>query len=406
MRAADGPRPTTLAERLLVVDPGGSWLCDARVGDLPGFLGPRDLVVMNDAFTWPASLDARAASGARIELRLAADLDRLTYRAIALLLRGEDDRRLRTEDRADPPSLAVGEVLSLDRGGGDVEVVETEPGEPRWLAIRFRCSTEEVASRILRAGRPIQYAHVTEPLALWDVQTPFAARPMAFEMPSAGRPLALPLLRDLRRRGVTIAFVSHAAGLSSTGRASLDARFPLPERFEVPRATAEAILQARARGGRVVAVGTSVVRSLESAALRAPPGSAIAEAQGITDLRIGAATRLRVVDGIFSGIHQPGESHHDLLQSFAPRRVLEGALAMAEREGYLHHEFGDSMLVLPQESRLVTTMRDSCRVRACPPMDRPTDPAFPAGHPNLSRGGQPRRPRSEEHPIPRSAPPS
>jgi S-adenosylmethionine:tRNA ribosyltransferase-isomerase len=371
VRAATGPRAATLAERLLVVDPSGSWLCDAKVGDLPAFLGPRDLVVLNDAFTWPASLDATTQAGERLELRLAADLDATTYRAIAL---GEGDRSLPTEDRADPPVLRRGEMLDLARDGGAVEVVEIEPGEPRWLALRFVGPADGVAARILRAGRPIQYAHVRGRLALWDVQTPFAARPMAFEMPSAGRPLALPLLRALRRKGVDIAFVSHAAGLSSTGRASLDARFPLPERFEVPHATAMAVQRARGRGGRVVAVGTTVVRALESAARRAVDGAAIVAARGVTDLRLGPQSRLHVVDAILSGIHEPGASHHDLLQTFAAKEVLDAALALAEREAYLLHEFGDSMLVLPEEPRFVTTKRDSCRVRPCPPMDRPKDP--------------------------------
>jgi S-adenosylmethionine:tRNA ribosyltransferase-isomerase len=177
------------------------------------------------------------------------------------------------------------------------------------------------------------------------VQTPYAGRPIAVEMPSAGRALRLPLLRALRGRGVRLARVTHAAGLSSTGDAAIDAALPLPERSEVPAETEEAVAQAKAEGGRVVAVGTSAVRALESAwdaaEGRLRPGARTAT------LRIGPGYAPCVVDGVLTGIHEPGESHLDLLEAFAQRPLLEAALAHARSAGYLGHEFGDSSLVLP-----------------------------------------------------------
>jgi S-adenosylmethionine:tRNA ribosyltransferase-isomerase len=152
------------------------------------------------------------------------------------------------------------------------------------------------------------------------------------------------LLAALRAAGVRTAAVTHAAGLSSTGEAALDAHLPLPERFEVPAETAASVRRARALGGRVVAVGTTVVRALESAA---DADGSVQAREGITDLVIRADYRPRVVDGILTGLHEPGSSHFGLLSAFAEASRLERAFQAADAEGYLAHEFGDAMLVLP-----------------------------------------------------------
>jgi S-adenosylmethionine:tRNA ribosyltransferase-isomerase len=165
-------------------------------------------------------------------------------------------------------------------------------------------------------------------------------------MPSAGRTLQAALLTRLRQRGIDVAWVTHAAGLSSTGDRVIDAALPLPERFDVPRVTIERIARTRAAGGRVVAVGTTVVRALEgSAALhrgRLEPG------EGITDLRIDGAFRPRVVDGLLTGMHELESSHRRLEHAFVSPEVLDRAMADADARGYLAHEFGDACLVLPR----------------------------------------------------------
>jgi S-adenosylmethionine:tRNA ribosyltransferase-isomerase len=199
-------------------------------------------------------------------------------------------------------------------------------------------------------GRPVQYAYVERPLGLWHVQSAFAARPWAVELPSAGRPLTVGLLTRLRIRGVSVVPLTHAAGLSSTGDAALDALLPLDERYDIPKATVlaiEAARSARARSPapRVIAVGTTVVRALEGCA--AAHGGALASGEGSTDLRLGPASRLRVVDGLLTGIHEKGTSHFDLMRSFVSEDLLDRALLCAKKEGYLQHEFGDSVLVLP-----------------------------------------------------------
>jgi S-adenosylmethionine:tRNA ribosyltransferase-isomerase len=152
------------------------------------------------------------------------------------------------------------------------------------------------------------------------------------------------VLLALRRKGVRWAPVTHAAGLSATGDPALDAALPLPERFEIPAATVAAVEETRRRGGRVVAVGTTVVRALEGAFAQA--GSLLA-GPGTTDLRIGTHHHPRVVDGVLSGLHAAQESHFALLGAFAGPRLLAAAGTHAENAGFFTHELGDAMLVLP-----------------------------------------------------------
>jgi S-adenosylmethionine:tRNA ribosyltransferase-isomerase len=195
-------------------------------------------------------------------------------------------------------------------------------------------------------GRPIQYAHAPQALALWDVWTAIAAAPVAFEPPSAGFVLDWQLMASLSHRGIAFAAITHAAGISSTGDPDLDRRLPLDEAYRIPAATVRAIGEARRRGGRIVAIGTTVVRALEQAADAAaraadpvPPG------RGVATQRIGAATPLRVVDAIVTGVHEPGTSHYELLRAFVGDEALRRAGSALAAHGYRGHEFGDSMLV-------------------------------------------------------------
>lgn len=341
--------------RLLVVDPASGSITEARTSRLAELLSAGDLLVVNDAATLPASLLGRDDLGRPVEARLAALADApagdgprdqgLSFFAV---LFGAGDWHQRTEDRPPPPVLPVGAGLRFGASGAlRAEIVAVSPLSPRLVRLRFRPSgggDDDVWARLYRQGRPVQYSYLAHELPLFAVQTVYAARPWAFEMPSAGRPLSWETLLALRRKGVGWASLTHAAGLSSTGDATLDAALPLPERFDIPAATVDAIGATHARGGRVIAVGTTVVRALEGAfqlagALRAGPGT--------TDLRIGAGFRLRVVDGLLSGTHAPGESHFDLMRAFASEQVLARAAARAEEAGFSTHELGDAMLILP-----------------------------------------------------------
>ncbi len=350
MSPAVRPRPRAV-QRLLAVDPQAGTLADRSFADLPSLLAPGDLLVMNDAATLPASLRGRTASGAPIELRLveqgAGAGEDATWLAV---LFGAGDARTKTEDRPAPPPVLAGDALLFGDASLVARVALVDEASPRLVRVAFEQRGASLWSALYRFGRPIQYAYVEVPLELWDVQTVYAARPWAAELPSAGRPLTFAVLADLTRRGVALATLTHGAGLSSTGDAALDRRLPLPERYDLPSATTKAIAEARARGGRVVAVGTTVVRALEGAALaqRIPAGGELAPGEGRTAVLLGPGFRRRVVDGILSGVHEATESHFALLASFAPRPLLLSALAVAERAGYLGHELGDSMVVLPR----------------------------------------------------------
>ncbi len=344
MRAAAWPRERPNEERLLVVERRAARLSDGHVGDLPQLLEPGDLVVVNDAATLPASLRGRAREE-QIELRLlGAPLPSAGDGIWRAVLFGAGDWHTPTENRPTPPRLLPGDEVELD--GLTAHVLAVGPESERLLTLRFSPRGDALWHALYRAGRPVQYSYTERSLPLWHVQTSYAARPWAAEQPSAGRPLSWGLLVAMIRRGVRLARVTHAAGLSSTGDAQLDAQLPLGERYEVPEETARAVHEARARGGRVIAVGTSVVRALESAVVATAGGPVVIAAAGETTLRLGLAHRPRVVDGLLTGMHEPGTSHFELLEAFLPRALLDRVVLHAEQNSYLAHEFGDSLLLL------------------------------------------------------------
>jgi S-adenosylmethionine:tRNA ribosyltransferase-isomerase len=331
----DDPRTT----RMLQIEPPQARFTDGAIGDLRTRLRSGDLLVVNDAATLPASFPGVTAAGAPVEARLVEPAEGGSWRAV---LFGAGYWRTRTEDRPSPPPLGVGESLRFD--GLVATVSHVDPASPRLVSLVFDLRDAALWSALYRAGRPVQYAHTSRPLALWHVQTAYASRPWAVEAPSAGFALTWDLLLALRRQGVGLARVTHAAGLSATGDEALDARLPLAERYEVPGETVRAIRVARAQGARVIAVGTTVARALEGAVVNG--GGRLRPGVGTTDLRLGPGSRRRVVDGILTGVHDAGTSHFELLQAFAPRALLESAQAFSERCSYRGHEFGDAVLVL------------------------------------------------------------
>jgi S-adenosylmethionine:tRNA ribosyltransferase-isomerase len=207
---------------------------------------------------------------------------------------------------------------------------------------------EERFGLLYAAGTPVQYSYMETPLELWDVQTSFASRPWAVEMPSAARPLRGAILQALRRRGVGFATLTHAAGLSATGDARLDAALPLPEHYDIPEATVSALARTRGRGGRIVAVGTSVVRALEDSAWH---HGEVQAGRALATLKLDSTTKPRVASGLLTGIHLPGESHYRLLSAFVAAQVLSAAARLALDHRYRSHEFGDSALFLPGLAR-------------------------------------------------------
>jgi len=304
---------------------------------LPRLLGAGDLVVVNDAATLPASLQGRTAAGAVFELRLSAPVE--GEHLVGVLL-GAGDWRTRTEHRPPPPRVEVGQRVAV---GPFAAIVTAARGRLVELDVDLGGGDREARldalwQALYASAAPVQYAHRRDALALWSVQTSYAARPWAVEMPSAGRPLTWEVLLGLRRRGVGVATLTHAAGLGSTGDAALDAQLPWPERYEIPERTTAAIAAARAGGHRVIAVGTTVVRALEASGGRAGPG--------VAALALGPRTHPRVVDGLVTGLHVPGESHFELLRAFAADDQLERVLERARSAGLSGHELGDACLIV------------------------------------------------------------
>lgn len=336
MRAASEPPACREDVALVVIDRARGAVDVRPFAALPALLAPGDLVVVNDAATWPASLRATTPRGDRLELRLTTGAFR-PGETVAAVLFGDGDWRTRTEHRPPPPRVDEGDELQV----GDVAL--------RVARVRGRIAhvvtpADDAGFRALyRAGRPVQYAHVARDLAPWDVQTTYAGRPWAVEMPSAGRPLSWEVLAGLALRGAAVAPLTHAAGLSSTGDPALDAALPMPERYDIPPATAAAIAAASGRGARVVAIGTTVVRALESAAVAR---GRVAAGPGVAELVLGPAHPPRVVDAVLSGLHEPTESHFRLLEAFAPRPLLLAASRRAADLDLATHELGDTLLVL------------------------------------------------------------
>jgi S-adenosylmethionine:tRNA ribosyltransferase-isomerase len=329
-----------LAVDLDPLDPHARRIFATRTTALPALLRAGDLLVVNDAATLPAALAGCDQQGRPIEARLCHHGGASRFHAV---LFGAGDWRVRTEDRPPPPPQPVGARLRFGQLTATVSAVSVL--SPRLLALQFQAAGDALWAALYREGRPIQYSHLGAPLPLWAVENVYAGRPWAFEMPSAGRPLSWRLLSALRARGVALASVTHAAGLSATGDPALDAALPFPERYEVPAATVRAITATRARGGRVIAVGTSVVRALEGA--HAAHG-ALRAGSGITDLRLHPGHVRRVVDGLLCGMHDPHESHYALLGAFLPPALLRAAHGFALAQGFHSHELGDVALLLPR----------------------------------------------------------
>lgn len=345
MIAAAQPVQRPRDAKLLIIDERGRFIHVPRT-KFVDHLRSGDLLIANDAATLPASLTGiHRPTGASIELRLAgADtLAPVAAHRFRAILFGSGDFHTRTEDRPPPPRVTAGDRLIL----GPLEaVVERNLGHPRLLEVAFADREPQIWEGLARHGRPIQYAHMTSPLAMWDVWTSIAGPPAAFEPPSAGFVMSWQLITELRRRGIAFATLTHAAGISSTGDLLLDRQLPFDEAYRIPDTTAALIRRTRSKEGRVVAVGTTVVRALEDAA--ADTGS-VRSGEGVARERIGGTSRLRTVDAILSGTHEPGTSHYELLHAFASAEILANADRELQAGGYRTHEFGDSVLVFASD---------------------------------------------------------
>jgi S-adenosylmethionine:tRNA ribosyltransferase-isomerase len=320
--------------RLLISYRSSGEVVHSRFPALGDFLAEGDLLVLNTSGTLPAALPARRADGTALELHLSTHLPGALWTV---------ELRLPTEAGTQPFTGArVGEVLRLPAGGRCTlrERYRSAEGVPTrlWLA-RLRLPAP-LHDYLARHGFPIRYGYVRHAWPVSAYQTVYATEPGSAEMPSAGRAFTPALITRLIAHGVQVAPL-----LLHCGVASLEAHEPpYAEPYRVPAATARLVNATRAAGGRVIAVGTTVVRALESAA---NAQGVVHPCAGWTDLVITPERGIRVVDGLLTGLHEPRASHLAMLEALAGRAHLARAYAEALRERYLWHEFGDLHLLLP-----------------------------------------------------------
>ncbi len=312
--------------RLLVSTPQGHR--HARFVDLVDWLEPGDLLVVNRSATLPASLPAVGALGA-FRLNLSTH-----YGGGVWLAEGRWSHA-----QPGPLPLSAGETIAI--AGERATLLAPYPGLPRLWFVQLGGD----ARRLLAdCGEPIRYGYVRERYPLAAYQTVFAAVPGSAEMPSAGRPFTRRLLSRLRRRGVGVAGIVLHTGVSSleVESAMLEDHPMLAEPFVVPARTAQRVNAARTAGRRVIAVGTTVVRALESVW----DGEQVQAGRGFTRVFIHPQRGVGTIDGLISGFHDPLASHLAMLYAVGRQALIRDAYREAVEHGYLWHEFGDSHLIL------------------------------------------------------------
>jgi S-adenosylmethionine:tRNA ribosyltransferase-isomerase len=315
--------------RLMAVRPHG--LTSARFSDLPDLLEPGDLVVVNTSGTLPARLTARRTDGATTPVHVSTTLDDGSW--VVEVRRPTDDG----------PETGVEPGTALHLPGGVRLVLRAGFPDPAHPGRLWRAAPDPavgVPAYLARHGRPVHYGHLDAPVDLADVQNVYATEPGSAENASAGRPFTERLLVRLVAGGVPVVPLVLHAGVSSPELHEP----PAPERYRVPEVTARLVTATRAAGRRVIAVGTTVTRALETVT---GEDGVTRPGEGWTDLVLGPDRPVRAVTGLLTGLHEPEASHLLLLEAVAGRDLVARAYDAAAAGGYLWHEFGDSMLFLP-----------------------------------------------------------
>jgi S-adenosylmethionine:tRNA ribosyltransferase-isomerase len=314
----------------LLVSPGSDDPIDATFEDLPGFVRSGDLLVVNTSATVAAAVDG-TSNGTAVRVHFST----LLPGGVWLV-----ELRSPTGASSTPwPWDSTGERVVLD-GGATLDLLARFSSSQRLYVTKLGLpSGQQFDGYLVRHGQPIRYHYVKHDWPISTYQTVFATEPGSAEMPSAARPFTTALVTELVARGVGIAPLVLHTGVSS-GEVHEP---PYPERYQVESGTADRINATHASGGRVIAVGTTVVRALETTADahgRSHPGS------GWTDLVISPQRGVRVVDGLLTGWHEPKASHLLMLEAIAGLDVLRSAYEHALAARYRWHEFGDSHLIV------------------------------------------------------------
>ncbi|TCZ70947.1 S-adenosylmethionine:tRNA ribosyltransferase-isomerase [Paenibacillus albiflavus] len=315
--------------RMMVLDRASGSSTHTSFYNLPRYINSGDLLILNSSRTVPAVLRAewrqkRIVRAQDIEIRLARRLSNSNWEALPVA-----------------EGLSCGDQLLFS---SELRATVISTSKPPFVTLAFSKSGVKLYDHIYALGEPIRYEYIKQ---MWDLdyyQTVFATTPGSVEMPSAGRAFSWELLFKLRSQGVRIAYLQLHTGLSYL----LDDKWHLEprdhyEEFIIPEETAEAVAETKRAGGKIIAVGTTVVRALESAA---GLNSGLTGQTGWTNLQIDETFPLKIVDGLITGLHEPEASHLDLLSSFISPTLLRNAYEEAIREGYLWHEFGDMNLII------------------------------------------------------------
>ncbi|HEY2319122.1 MAG TPA: S-adenosylmethionine:tRNA ribosyltransferase-isomerase [Solirubrobacteraceae bacterium] len=318
------------AVRLMVADAASDRITHAVFSELPDFLRPGDLVVVNVSATLPAAVSVTRADGTAARMHVATRAPRL------------DDRwrvvELRSADGSTPMRARAGETLTMPGHLGELELVAPYASGSRLMLARLG-GPGTVEDLLRHHGDPIRYGYVPDRWPLSAYQNVYARIPGSAEMPSAGRPFTHRLISELATRGIPVAPITLHTGVSSPEHHEP----PFPEEFDVPEATARLVDMTRAMGGRVIAVGTTVVRALETVADAA---GAVTAGGGWTGLVIDPGRGIHAVDGLITGWHEPEASHLQMLAALGGEPLLDRCYREALCHGYLWHEFGDSHLIL------------------------------------------------------------
>lgn len=331
LHAADPPENRLSARdqvKLLVLDRETGQFRHDQFFHIGSYLEKGDMLIFNNSRTIPSVLYADH-NGKSVEIRLSR---RLSDSEWDVLL---------PENRVN-----IGEKLTFLNG---ISAIITGHGsEPPLVRILFSIKGTDLLHLFYEIGDPIRYEYIHRPWPLEAYQTVFATVPGSVEMPSAGRAFSWKLIRKLKKKGIDIEFITLHAGLSYYGNDKWPSPKKHPEVYSIPKRTAEKINEAKRNGKRVIAVGTTVVRALETAA---GTNGWIEAKEGTTSLYVTKNYPLRAVDGLMTGFHEPEASHLDMLTSFVREDFLLSAYQNAISRNYLWHEFGDINLILPFKNK-------------------------------------------------------
>ncbi|MGG1572656.1 S-adenosylmethionine:tRNA ribosyltransferase-isomerase [Fictibacillus sp. NRS-1165] len=311
--------------KMMVIDRTTGETSHKQFYQLDHFLKAGDVLVLNASRTIPAVLQGEFDGGTEVEVRLAHRKSERIWEALIL------SNQVKAGDRISFSSLLSAAVLT------------TENDNP-FAVLEFNLCCSDLYDQIYQIGQPVRYEYIKTPWELDYYQTVFATSPGSVEMPSAGRAFSWELLFRLQKKGVKIAYIQLHTGLSylMDDKWHVEPRENLEE-YVISEETAQAVQKAKVNGNKVIAVGTTVVRALESGA---DQEGRITAVNGWTNLYITSETKLQVADGLITGLHEPEASHLDLLSAFVSPERLRVSYEEAIIHKYFWHEFGDMNLIL------------------------------------------------------------